>query len=147
MTELSFIKFFAEIKTEKKITPLQSHEYTNFEQSAMEVFKTRAKDALGDGSKAVQMEIVSQEPNDLPTIINHIIDQDEDTFATSSYDIAKKLTDAQQTRSIPGGIIVIFTGTQGNLSKKFLGIIKAEVHSGYEKEINKTTNEISLKFG
>ncbi|MEW8063935.1 MAG: nucleoid-associated protein, partial [Candidatus Thiodiazotropha sp.] len=30
--------------------------------------------------------------------------------------------------------------------KKFLGVIKAEVHSGYEKEVNKKTNEISLKF-
>ncbi len=129
-----------------KVPPTQSHEYTNFEQSAMEAFKTRVKDALGEGSKAIQMEIANQEPNDLPTLIDQIIDQDAETFATSSCDIAKKLTDAQQTKSIPGGIVVVFSGVQGNPSKKFLGIIKAEVHSGYEKEVNKRTNEISLKF-
>ena len=129
-----------------KVTPTQSHEYTNFEQSAMEAFKSRVKDAVGDGSKAVQMEIVNQEANDLPTLIDNIIEQDDDGFAASSYDIAKKLNDAQQTKSIPGGIVVVFTGTQGSQSKKFLGIIKAEVHSGYEKEINPETNEISLKF-
>lgn len=127
-------------------TPTQSHEFTNFEQSAMLAFKARVKDALGEGSKAVQMEIVNQETNSLPVLIDQIIDQELEEFAVSSYDIAKKLTNAQQTKSIPGGIVVVFSGTQGNPPKKFLGIIKAEVHSGYEKELNKKTNEISLKF-
>ncbi|MFK5891804.1 MAG: nucleoid-associated protein [Pseudomonadota bacterium] len=129
-----------------KVTPIQSHEYTNFDKNAMEAFKTRVKDALGEGSKAVQMEIVNQEPDDLPCLINEMIEKDDESFSVSSYDIAMKLTDVQQTKSIPGGIVVIFTGKQGGLSKKFLGIIKAEVHSGYEKEVNKKTNEISLKF-
>ncbi|TCV82686.1 nucleoid-associated protein [Sulfurirhabdus autotrophica] len=129
-----------------KIVPTQSHEFTNFEQSAMQEFKSRVKDAIGEGSKAVQMEIVNQETNDLPTLVDQLIDKDNVGFAVSSYDIAKKLTEAQQTKSIPGGIVVIFSGTQGSHSKRFLGIIKAEVHSGYEKEINPKTNEISLKF-
>ncbi|MEW8063936.1 MAG: hypothetical protein AB2797_12525, partial [Candidatus Thiodiazotropha sp.] len=86
-----------------KVIPTQSHEYTNFGQSAMEEFKSRVKDALGDGSKAVEMEIVNQETNDLPILVDKIVDQDDEAFAVSSYDIAKKLTDAQQTKSIPGG--------------------------------------------
>lgn len=130
----------------KKITPTQSHEFTNFDVSAMEEFKTRVKDALGEGSKAVQMEIVNQKANDLPTLIDQLIEQDMDAYAVSSYDIALKLTNAQQTKSIPGGIVVVFSGTQGNPSRKYLGIIKAEVHSGYEKQLNPETNEISLKF-
>ncbi len=129
-----------------KVPPTQSHEYTHFESSAMEAFKTRVKDALGDGSKAVQMQIINQGPNDLPALINSLMDQDEDLFAVSSYDIANKLTDAQQMKSIPGGIVVVFSGTQGSFSKKFFGVIKAEVHSGYEKLIDNKTNEISLKF-
>jgi len=129
-----------------KVVPTQSHDYTNFEQSAMEEFKSRVKDALGEGSKAVQMKVVNQEVNDLPTLINKMVKQDNEAFAISSYDIAKKLNDAQQTKSIPGGIVVVFSGTQGSQSMKFLGIIKAEVHSGYEKNINQETNEISLKF-
>jgi len=129
-----------------KVTPTQSHEYTNFDHNAMEAFKTRVKDALGEGSKAVQMEIVNQEANDLPLLINTMIEQGDEEFAVSSYDVAKKLTDAQQKKNIPGGIVVVFSGTQGAASKRFIGIIKAEVHSGYEKEINEQTNEISLKF-
>ena len=104
------------------------------------------RDALGGGSKAVQMEIVNQEPRDIPSLVDRMINQDNDSFAISSFDIAKKLTDVQQMKSIPGGIVVVFSGEQGQPPKKFLGVIKAEIHNGYEKLINEKTNEISLKF-
>lgn len=129
-----------------RVEPLQSHEFTKFDSSAMEEFKSRVRDALGDGSKAVQMQIVNQGEGDLPKIVDDIVSQDDETFVVSSYDIARKLTDAQQRKTIPGGILVIFTGTQGSSAKKFLGIIKAEIHSAYEKQVDKNTNEISLKF-
>jgi hypothetical protein len=129
-----------------KVTPTQSHEYTNFDYSAMEAFKSRVRDALGGGSKAVQMEIVNQEPSDMPMLIDKMINQENDSFAISSFDIAKKLTDVQHMKSIPGGIVVVFSGKQGQPSKRFLGVIKAEIHNGYEKMINDKTNEISLKF-
>lgn len=129
-----------------KKQPLQSHEYTNFDANAMNEFKARVREALGDGSKAVPMEIVNNDSNGLPCIVEKIINQNDDDFAASSYDIAKKLADAQHRKSIPGGIVVIFTGTQGQPQKRFLGIIKAEIHSGYEKEVNEKTKEISLKF-
>jgi hypothetical protein len=129
-----------------KVEPLQSHDYTRFDSSAMEEFKSRVRDALGEGSKAVQMQIINQGAGDLPEIVEKIISQDDQSFAVSSYDIAKKLTDAQQRKSIPGGILVVFTGRQGPLQKRFLGVIKAEIHSAYEKKIDSKTQEISLKF-
>ncbi len=112
-----------------KVTPTQSHEYTIFDQSAMQEFKSRVKDALGDGSKAVEMAIVNQESGDLPPLVDIMTDQDNESFIVSSFDIAKKISDAQQMKSIPGGIVVIFSGKQGAQQKKFLGIIKAEIHS------------------
>lgn len=130
----------------KIVTPLQSHEYTRFDKTAMSTFKARVREALGRDSKAVKMEIVNQDDKDMASIVNRIIDQSDENFATSSYDIALKLAQAQKARSLPGGIVVIFTGKQGHPHKKFLGIIKAEVHSAYEKEVNEHTNEISLKF-
>ena len=129
-----------------KREPWQSHEYTRFDYSAMEAFKSRVCDAIGEGSKAVQMKIVEQGDKSLPRLVDKSIRQDDITFAVSSYDFAKKLSDEQRRKSIPGGILVVFTGTYGHPPKKFLGIIKAEVHSGYEKQVNRSTNEISLKF-
>ena len=129
-----------------RVAPTQSHEFTNFDRSAMNEFKNRVIEALGDRSGAVQMEIVNQNTGDLPKLIDELVDQDDEVFAVSSYDVALKLADAQQTKSIPGGIVVVFSGTQGPNRTRFLGIIKAEVHSGYEKETNDETGEISLKF-
>ena len=126
--------------------PTQSHEYTNFDSAAMEAFKARVIDAIGEGSKAVEMEIVDQEVTHLPKLVDNMIEKNDDDFASASYDIAQKLADAQRFKNIPGGIVVVFRGTQGPRSKKFLGIIKAETYSGYQKEVDAITNEISLKF-
>lgn len=128
------------------VTPMQSHEYTNFAPTAMETFKQRVIEALGESSKAVEMEITNQETNDLSSLVERSIDEDAVTFAVSSYDFAKKLTEAQHSKGIPGGIVVVFKGTQGHPAKKFIGIIKAETHSAYEKEVDDTTGEISLKY-
>jgi len=111
----------------------------------MEAFKTRVRDALGDGSKAVEMTIKDQARDDLPSLVNQMVEQDNDSVAVSSFDIAKKLTDAQHRRDIPGGIIVVFSGSQGHPTKKFFGIIKAEIHSAYMKS-NNERGEISLEF-
>lgn len=127
------------------VTPVQSINYTNFDSSAMEAFKQRVVDALGEDSKAVQMQIFQQDAGYVPKLVDDSIEQNEDDFAVSSYDFAKKLTDAQQKRMIPGGIIVVFTGTQGTANKKFLGLIKAEIHNGYER-VNLTNGQISLRF-
>lgn len=130
----------------KKIPPTRSTEYINFDPAALSNFKSRVTEALGTASKAVQMEIVEQDVNDTSTLVDRMIDQDDDSFAVSSYDLAKKLADAQTTRSIPGGIVVVFSGKQGHPQKNFLGLIKAEVHSAYEKKTNQATNEISLEY-
>ncbi|WP_338629527.1 nucleoid-associated protein [Yersinia enterocolitica] len=126
---------------------MQSRDFTRFSYEAMETFKQRVIEALGSSSRAVQMEITNQkEAKDLPLIVERAIEEADDTFAVSSYDFATSLSDAQQIRTIPGGIVVVFTGTQGHPAKKFLGIIKAETHSAYEKEVDDKTGEISLKY-
>ena len=129
-----------------KVDPIRSHEYTNFDVSAMATFKKRVIDALGESSKAVQMEIAEQGAGKLPALVDVMIDQDNDSFAVSSFDLAERLADAQHTKGIPGGIVVVFSGRYGHPEKKFLGIIKAEIHNGYEVIRDPVTNEVSMKF-
>lgn len=133
-------------KEGKTVPPKASLELTDFDVSAMNSFVQRVTDALGEGSRAVQMEILKQDTNDLPTLVDKIIDHDDPTFIVSSFDIAKKLTDAQRTRSISGGVMAVFTGSQGYPAKKFLGIIKAEIYNGYQKKEDQGTKKISLEF-
>ncbi|MCW2107675.1 UNVERIFIED_ORG: hypothetical protein M2402_004877 [Rahnella aquatilis] len=129
-----------------KVPPTKSTEYINFDQSALDSFKSRVIDALGEGSKAVEMKILQQEEEYLPHIISEIINKENAEYIDTSYKIAHKLADSQTRRSIPGGIIVIFSGKYGANNRSFVGIIKADVHSAYEKVTDSQTNKISLKF-
>ena len=130
----------------KKVDPILTHEYTRFGPAAMRAFHSRVRDALGQGSKAVKMEIVDHSPASIPCLIHNIIGLPDDDFAAATFDIARKLVDAQSRKSIPGGIVVVFTGTHGIDKKLFLGIMKAEIHSGYEKKVDPVTKEISLEY-
>jgi hypothetical protein len=137
---------FQRKEADKMIVPIKSTSYTRFAPDAMRTFQVRVNDALGQSSRAVAMEIVQQDEKSLIQLVNKMADQNEDDFVESSYQVAIKLADAQVQTNYPGGIIVIFLGTQGEYQKKFLGIMKAEVHSGYEKHENPKTGEISLNF-
>lgn len=134
-------------KNGKKITPTRSTDLIRFDDKAMQTFKTRFIDAVGQNSRAVEMSIVEQGKDKLSSIINSIGNEtNEDEFIDISFDIANKLADAQAHRNIPGGIVVFFDGLYGATPKRFVGIMKAEIHSAYEKTHNTLTQEIGLKY-
>ncbi len=128
--------------------PVKSEEYTNFDPNAMSDFEARIIQSLGTDSKAVTMKILDQNNvQDLPYLVNLCVDESNSDFIESSYQIAEKLARAQfhKSSAISGGIVVVFTGKQGHPQRKLLGIIKAELHSGYEKLVDQMTGQISLK--
>lgn len=126
--------------------PKKSSSFIRFDHSAMETFKVRVIDALGSHSKAVDMVIVRQGQGDISTAIEKLNNADNNEFIDTSYKIASALSEAQVKKSIPGGILVVFKGRYSNPEKSFIGVMKAEIHSAYEKTENLDTNEISLKF-
>ncbi|MUK26216.1 nucleoid-associated protein [Aliivibrio fischeri] len=126
--------------------PKKNSDFIRFDTAAMETFKVRVIDALGSQSKAVNMIIVKQDATDVASIIDNLKTATDENFINLSYKIAEQLTAAQKRKSIPGGVVVVFKGTFGSPSKVFIGIMKAEIHSAYEKTENETTHEISLKY-
>lgn len=134
-------------KDGKKVLPTRSTDLIRFDDKAMQTFKTRFIDAIGSNSKAVEMSIVEQEKDKLPSIIGSLESiTNDDEFIAISFDIANKLADAQAHRNIPGGIVVFFDGLYGAMPKKFVGIMKAEIHSAYEKTQDVLTQKIGLKY-
>ncbi|MFG0588271.1 nucleoid-associated protein [Acinetobacter sp. YQ_14] len=126
--------------------PEKGEQYLNFAPSAMADFEHRVIISLGEDSKAIEMQILDQGSDDLPTLIDNCINDSDYDFKESSYKIAYKLAQAQfdKGRGISGGIVVIFTGKQGYPQSEILGVLKAEIHSGYEKYIDPITKQISL---
>lgn len=133
-------------KEGRKIEPTKGSSFVKFDADALQGFKSRVIDALGDGSKAVKMQIKEQGKDYIPYIATTLIDKEGKEYIDETYTIANKLTDAQTRRAIPGGIVVIFSGDYSVNKRKFIGIIKADVYSAYEKVIDSETDQISLKF-
>lgn len=127
-------------------TPKKSSRLINFDASALATFKVRVIDALGSQSKAVDMIIINQSQSDTATAIENLRNASDNEFVDISYTIASKLSEAQVRKSIPGGILVVFRGRYSNPEKSFIGVMKAEIHSAYEKTESPVTHEISLKF-
>ncbi len=133
-----------------KKMPEKSSDFVRFDDSAMETFKLRVIDALGSHSKAVDMMIVNQSDTDAPSLFTSLKTAEDAAFIEISYKLADKLADAQNRRNLQGGIVVIFEGTFGSADKtkarSLVGVIKADIHSAYQKTVNPETNEISLKY-
>lgn len=129
-----------------KIEPTRGSSFIKFDDDALQGFKSRVIDALGDGSKAVKMQIKEQGKDYVPYISTTLVDKEGEDYIDATYTIANRLADAQTRRAIPGGIVVIFSGDYSVNKRKFIGIIKADIHSAYEKVIDKNTGQISLKF-
>ncbi|WP_028292456.1 nucleoid-associated protein [Oceanobacter kriegii] len=130
----------------KKVTPSRGTEFIRFDAEAMNTFKSRFINAIGAESKAVPMSIVNQESTDLPPMVDMLSECGDEDFISLSYDVANKLADAQQRKNLQGGIVVVFGGLYGATPKKFVGIMKAEIHSAYGKKVDDLTSEITLKY-
>lgn len=139
-------QIFAKSAEHGKIPPEQSTALMRFDRDVMTEFKKRVVDAVGSNSKAVQMDIFEHDVGELPFAVDSIINLDDKSFITASFNFAKRLTKAQNKTNIPGGILVIFQGTRGKNKQNLLGIIKAEMYTGYKKETNKITQEIMLEY-
>lgn len=129
-----------------RVEPTIGRTLIDFDDIAMEGFKSRITEALGQDSKAVQMEISNESIQSTAEISTGLPELALSEFVNCSEVIANKLTDTQNSRIIPGGILVVFTGTYGRLNKKIIGIMKADIYSGYQKETNSQTQKISLKY-
>jgi len=69
--------------------------------------------------------------------MSKIIYSSDDIFIEESKKIVHKLIEAQSSRKIPGGIVVIFDGSVGYNNRRYCSIIKAEIHSGFRKIVDK----------
>jgi 37-kD nucleoid-associated bacterial protein len=120
--------------------PVLSAQRATMSPQAMDVFRTRITSSLGSESQSMELAILAPEPD---SAIQHakrlgdtVLDAD---FINASAWFPNKLAQVQTSRSMPGGIVVVFDGTVGQPGRKFVGIIKAELSSGFAR-----TNTIDI---
>src|SRR3546814_2510754 len=57
----------------------------------------------------------------------------DDDFVRISTEAADQLADAQRTRTLPGGVLVVFDGEVDHPAKRIIGVIKAEPQNGFTR--------------
>ncbi|MCL6365257.1 hypothetical protein EXT60_13520 [Pectobacterium carotovorum subsp. carotovorum] len=129
----------------KEIPPGKGTELINFDDEALNDFKQRIVNSLGYDSSAVEMVITNDKTGSTPFYVNNMHGSNDEKFIENSYEIAKNLSKAQTRRGISGGIIVVFSATYQYNKLPLVGIIKADLYSGYEKAQDKISGIISLK--
>lgn len=95
--------------------------------------KERVTEALSAQAKSIELQIVKCDETSHIANARDLIDSKDDRFLALSCDTADRLAGAQLHRSIPGGILVVFDGTVAVNNHRFLGVIKAETHSGFRR--------------
>lgn len=127
------------------VDPRYSNGLVTLERDAASAFRSRLATTLGDASSCVEMSIAAESADSMFQLAKTLMDADKPLFIRHSRKVAEKLASAQTTRLIPGGVLVVFTGTVGSPEKRMLGVIKAEPHDGFVRE-TKSDGSPGLRF-
>ncbi|MBI5215070.1 MAG: nucleoid-associated protein [Ignavibacteriae bacterium] len=126
------------------VPPKYSTEFTTLDIKGIATLQERIINALGNESYSLEMQINGTNPESVFDVSTKLIASADNDFKEISKKLPLKLAQAQTSRIIPGGVVVVFDGTIGSNNKRFLGIIKAEIHSGFN--IIEDDNVLSLEF-
>lgn len=124
--------------------PRYSSSFTILDAKGMEAFQDRVVNAIGGKSHSIEMDIENASEASTFQTCSKMIRSESGIFVEKSKQIAYKLAESQNSRKIPGGIVVIFEGTIGPNSNTFIGIIKAEIHGGFT--MNENDDKLILQY-
>lgn len=118
------------------IPPRYGQELIALDPQALTELADRIVSVVGKASRSMEMNIANSAADSAVDLSRRLVNAvtDADFIATSSV-AANKLTEAQASRGIPGGVLVVISGTVGFPARKICVFIKAEVQSGFVKKL------------
>jgi hypothetical protein len=128
-----------------QVAPIYSDLLENLDDDGIDALRNRIVAAAASNSRCLNMAITQSGPESMVAYSGQLLDSDDELFIQHSKTVAKHLSRAQQSRSIPGGIVVVVSGTAGVPAKRLIVVIKAEVHSGFTKE-QQANGTLILKY-
>lgn len=97
----------------------------------MDAIQQRLTSALGHRSHGIEMSIEKVESGNFFQSSAHAICADQASFIAASKWLAQKLTQAQAGTNGSAGMLIVLRGRAGAQPRRFLAVIKAEVHDGF----------------
>lgn len=112
--------------------PIVSNEFASLDQSGMNILEKRITDVIGRDSHSIEMIIRGIDQGSAYDCCKKIIQiSNQSDLVELSKKLALKMSHAQSSTNAPGGILVVLKGTIGSKKHPFIGIIKAELHDGF----------------
>lgn len=124
-----------ERKIDKTIKdPEYSSKLAEINVAGMNALRNRIVNAIGNNSCSLEMEICNVDAGTTFDLAQKSINESDDVFIENSKKIAYNLAEAQKSRRLPSGTVVVFEGTTSINSYPYIGIIKAEPQEGFKFE-------------
>ncbi|MBA4207367.1 nucleoid-associated protein [Pannonibacter phragmitetus] len=117
------------------VPPSYGRELEILDAKALSHFGMRITDALSAQSKSIEMRIVKTGDDSVVGTARRLVLATDTEFPSISNRMADALADAQKSRGIPGGMLLVFDGKVGGNEKPFVGVIKAEMQSGFQRRL------------
>ncbi|MER9407965.1 nucleoid-associated protein [Mesorhizobium sp. M0317] len=117
------------------VPPSYGKDLEILDTKALSHFGMRITDALSAQSKSIEMQIVKTNDASVVGTVRRLVLATDTDFPSISNHMADALADAQKSRGIPGGMLLVFDGKVGGDGKPFLGVIKAEMQSGFQRRL------------
>lgn len=133
------------LREEERVNPVYGTALTTLDRNACDTFFKRVQMAMSKDAKCMEMNIVKTAAGSYLTHTEKLLATgDDNEFLSESRPFADLLVNAQTSRAIPAGILIIFTGTVEFASYRFVGAIKAEAQDGFTRQ--RDANGITLKL-
>ncbi|WP_426287622.1 nucleoid-associated protein [Luteibacter sp. E-22] len=124
-------RVFARDATKVPKPPVLASALMNLPAQGSDALQQRLTASLGSRSHGLEMSIDKTDANSFFQLAAHAIGQDKAGFITSSQEMAKKLASAQANTSGLSGVLLVIRGRVGKHPRRFIAVIKAEVHDGF----------------
>ncbi|MHB1300522.1 MAG: nucleoid-associated protein [Burkholderiales bacterium] len=144
LTRVVIHEVFQRADDRTRVEPRHGNALEHLDGEAVDALRGRIVSAMANPTKSLQMAISKSDPGSMFHLASQLVDADDELFVTQSRQTAELLANAQISRKIPGGILVTFTGSAGAPPQRLVGIIKAEVHSGFTRE--QSEQGMALKY-
>jgi len=128
------------------IPPKHGQEIIALNAEALTELADRIVSVLGKASRSMQMTIVNSALDSAIDIASKLTTAPTDAeLITVSTKAADRLSEAQASRNIPGGVLVVISGSVGYPARKMVAFIKAEVQSGFVKKL-RADGSLAVEF-
>lgn len=113
---------------------------------SLQTFEKRIYSAFASDAQCMAMAITAHGPGSVALLGSELVTATDADFVVNSRAFADLLNHHQQSRAIPGGLVVVFDGTVGNPALPFFAVMKADLHEGFVRGRNMSAQYLDSLF-